>query len=75
VDPFQTQCRSENLVESGIEPGTSGFFIQELTTGPQRRSEVFKALTIKNACFKGVAPEGFVRTDVSEERVASIFRV
>jgi hypothetical protein len=39
------------------------------------RLKVFTAVTMKNAVFCDVAPCGFVRTDVSEERSASIIRV
>jgi hypothetical protein len=37
--------------------------------------EVFAEVTMKNAVFWDVAPCGLVKTDVSGERVASIFRV
>jgi hypothetical protein len=37
--------------------------------------EVFTAVTVKNAVFWDVAPCEYITTDVSEERVASIFRV
>jgi hypothetical protein len=37
--------------------------------------EVFTAMTMKNAVFRDVTLCGFVRTDVSEERSASIIRV
>jgi hypothetical protein len=39
------------------------------------RFEVFTAVTIKNAVFWDVAPIDLVTTDVSEERIASIFRL
>jgi hypothetical protein len=38
------------------------------------RFEVFTAVTMKNVFFWYVAPCGLVRTGVSEERVAYIFR-
>jgi hypothetical protein len=38
------------------------------------RFEVFTAVTMKNAVFWDVAP-CILLTDVSEERIASIFRV
>jgi hypothetical protein len=38
------------------------------------RFEVFTAVTMKNAVFWDVTQCGFVRTDVSEERIASIIR-
>jgi hypothetical protein len=37
--------------------------------------EVFTVVTVKNAVFWDVASCGFVITDVSDGRVASIFRV
>jgi hypothetical protein len=37
--------------------------------------KVFTAVTMKNNVFCDVASVGLVRTDVSEEYVASIFRV
>jgi hypothetical protein len=39
------------------------------------RFEFFTAVTMKNAIFWDVTSCGFVRTDVSEECVASIIRV
>jgi hypothetical protein len=39
------------------------------------RFEVFTAVTMKNAVFWDVAPFDSVRTDMPEDRVASIFRM
>jgi hypothetical protein len=39
------------------------------------RSEVFTAVTMKTAVFWDVTPCGSLRTNVSEERIASIIRV
>jgi hypothetical protein len=39
------------------------------------RFEVFTAVTMKNTVFWDLTPLGFVITDVSKERIASIIRV
>jgi hypothetical protein len=41
VDSFQTNCYSENLVATGIEPGTSGLQPGITTTRPQKNYLLF----------------------------------
>jgi hypothetical protein len=42
--PFKTHCFSENLEVLGMEAGTSGAVVRNSTTGPQRRSVIYKIL-------------------------------